>query len=233
MFFSLEGSADESWSWSDGAGVASFAFDRQESPAATNGHSSEVVWQGPSVPATIPPVASPVAMTGPTDEGTELIDVRHFQATPLLVYPTLVPDAQALSIIRKQTAGPLVNQEQLAWVRQSWIQLYDIRTDFTTKAGPRKELRFAANHGLFETITGGAFHFKLPKSVQSLEYAGPRVVAIRPRVAPAAIIDESVQMWNEYCGIKDKATAKRRAARVGGTGCPRVSGPHHQRRARV
>lgn len=128
------------------------------------------------------------------------------------VYPTLVSDGRALSIIRKQKQGHLHNKEDLAWVRQTWLYLYRIRNDFTSKAGLGKQLRFASSQQLFDSISGRPFGLRAPDDLELLEIAGPTVLPVGTRVAPTQIINETVETWNDYCGLAQQTAAQKRYA---------------------
>jgi hypothetical protein len=136
------------------------------------------------------------------------------------LHPTLVADDRAVALVRKYTQGHLSNREVLAWVRQSWVPVYRIRTDFTSKSGLGSELRFASTHQLFDSISGRPVTFKRPPTVPALSLAGPAALAVRSRIPVDDIMDETVGVWNEYCGLNDKAALKRHAAVLAGRGVP-------------
>jgi hypothetical protein len=148
-----------------------------------------------------------------------LAEPRPSDFAPLL-HPTLVPDARAVAVVRKYSQGHLSNREVLAWVRQSWVPVYRIRTDFTSKSGLGNELRFASTYQLFDSISGRPITFKRPAKVPALELAGPALLPVQPRIPVDHIMDETVGIWNEYCGLKDKAALKRHAGVLTARGVP-------------
>jgi hypothetical protein len=148
-----------------------------------------------------------------------VIDLRSAEARSP-VYPTLIPDAQAVAVVRSQTQGHLSNRETLAWVHQSWIRLYRIRTDFTSKAGLRGELRYACWHQLFDSISGQPIKLAAPRDLPALGAASPSNVPIRMHVSVAEVIAETVHIWNNFCAIEDKGAYKRQTAVLTARGVP-------------
>jgi hypothetical protein len=205
LFFSLETFPDEVQSWGDAAGVALFRFDGQGEPEPTNSRAAELmpVRQFGAQAAPVTTWSEPYQPVGPG----------------LLVYPTMVPDAQAVTVMRRSRQG-LLHRESLAWVRQTWVSLYCIRTEFTTMSGLRGELRFASCQQMFDSVGGRPFNFKAPKKLPPLQMSGPAVVPIEPRVAAAEIMNQTVAIWNDYCGRDKKALLKRDSAVLTGRGVP-------------
>jgi hypothetical protein len=207
LLFSLETYPDDVRSWGDTAGVALFRFDGHGEPEPTNNRAAELMPArqfGAGRLATVTTWCEPYPAVGPG----------------LLVYPTMVSDAQAVSVMRKKRQGLLYNRETLAWVRQTWIPLYCIRTEFTTMSGLRGELRFASCQQMFDSIGGHPFNFKPPKNMAPLQMAGPTVVPIDPRLAATEIMNETVARWNDYCGRAKKADLKRDSAALTARGVP-------------
>jgi hypothetical protein len=188
-------------------GVSLFLFDRQTDPRPPGSHSSELVPQ---------PRVSPSDGAG----APLVLDGRRSQESGPPVYPTLVSDDQAVAVILRKRQGHLANRELLGWVRQSWVPLYRIRTDFTSKSGLRNELRFASKHQLFDSISGQPIAFTMPRSREVLDVAGPAVVPIKPRVPAADVIDQTIEIWNNYCGLTDKPAVKRYTAVLTARGVP-------------
>jgi hypothetical protein len=175
-------------------GVSLFLFDGQRG--------------GPGSPGTEPEVLPPAPVNGTAVVGN------------VLVYPTIVADDSAVGVIRKERLGHLTHRESLVWVRLSWVPLYRIRTDFTSKSGPRGQLRFASTHQLFDSVSGQPIAFSVPDGRRTLEFAGPTVVPLRCRLPAADVIDETVEIWNDYCGITDKTAQKRYTAVLATRGVP-------------
>jgi hypothetical protein len=188
-------------------GVSLFLFDRQADPRPSGVQSVELVPQ------------THVSHTGEASAQLALDGRRAPEAGPL-AYPTLVADERAVRVIRGERQGHLTNRELLQWVRQSWVPLYRIRTDFTSKSGLRSELRFASRYQLFDSISGQPIRFNAPKIREALKVAGAAVVPTSSRVPAADVIDQTVAIWNDYCGHTDKTAIKRYAAVLEARGVP-------------
>jgi hypothetical protein len=122
--------------------------------------------------------------------------------------------------VRKQRQGLVPHPEVLAWVRQSWINLYRVRVDFTSKTGLRKELRFASRYHWFDTISGRPFTLRAPNGLQAIEMSEDAVLPIPARVPVADVINDTVRTWNEYCGLEDKKAQRRHVATLTARGVP-------------
>jgi hypothetical protein len=187
-------------------GVSLFLFDKQAG-TSSNAAQSDL---------------APPARVNVTEATTSprVLDGRVLPDRGVLVYPTLVADDRAVAVIGKERQGHLGNRETVRWVRQSWVPLYRIRTDFTSKSGLRGQLRFASTHQLFDSISGQPIAVNPPGGHATLEFAGPAVAPIRCRLPAADVIDETVEIWNEYLGLTDKAAQKRYTAVLAGRGVP-------------
>jgi hypothetical protein len=190
-------------------GVSLFLFDQQQDTGSAAGQSAGLMSQEPATASDQSRVPLLFDGSGPPDFGVP-------------VYPTLVSDDRAVAVIRKERQGLLANREVLEWVRQSWVPLYRIRTDFTSKCGPRGELRFASLHQLFDTVSGQPITFKGSKHnhFEVRQSAGPAFVAIQSRVPAADVIDRTVEIWNDYCRLTDKVAQKRSASVLAARGVP-------------
>ncbi|HLY81615.1 MAG TPA: hypothetical protein VKQ71_01450, partial [Acidimicrobiales bacterium] len=205
LLFSLESYTDEARSWGDRVGVALFRFDPQGQPEPTNCHAAALMQEALS--RTAGHAAVPA-----------LLDHRAGAGAP--AFPTLISDARAVAIVRKQAQGILVHKEVLAWIRQSWINLYRVRTDFTSKSGLRNELRFASSYQWFETISGQPFTLKALRTLQPTHLVDDAAAPIHARVPAADVINATVKTWNTYCGLGDKKALKRHAAMLNARGVP-------------
>jgi len=186
VFFSLMHYTPQAIEWANEVGIALFRYDLQGDPDPVNRAAEKIMAAAPGIaPSTV--------------------------TSPIWMYPLRVPDQRVLKVIQKEAKPRFRGRETINWIKQVWLVCYSIQINHTM-LDRKQRVAQIERHILCDSFDGK--RLALNDLGQTPTIADPETPVMPPRIEPADVQRQIIDLWNRYVTLTQAAARQRYASQL-------------------
>jgi hypothetical protein len=184
LFFSLMHYTQQAIAWANTVGMALFRFDLQGDPEPVNRAAEEI---SAAAPGFAPATAS----------------------NSIWMYAPLVADETVTGVVQKEASPRFRGHDVISWIKQT--RSYSMRVDQTFQ-GRKHRLTQTSHPVVCDSLDGTPI--PLNTGGQAATPADADIMVITPRINPADVQREILDLWNRYASLSQPAARQKYAQRL-------------------